>query len=383
MDHFAYRDGALHAESVPVPALASAYGTPLYCMSRATLERHYRTLDSALQGLDRRICYALKANPSLAVVRVLAALGAGADVVSGGELVIARAAGVDADRIVFSGVGKTQDEMIRALTDGVGQFNVESMEELDSLAAAARTLGLEAPVAIRVNPDVDAGSHDKISTGRLGDKFGVPIDEASAAYERAASLEGLRIVGVDVHIGSQLPRIGPFEAAFRKIRALADALRAGGRPISRIDLGGGVGAWYGDGEVPPSPVEYGNLVRRLFGDSPYLLIFEPGRMIAANAGVLIARILYVKRSGGRRIAILDAGMNDLMRPALYGAHHGIVPVAQPEPDAPLEPCDVVGPVCETGDAFASARPLPPLRGKRPRRPALGRRLRSRDGVRVQ
>ena len=360
MDHFEYRKGVLHAEDVPLPDLAEAFGTPLYCMSQATLEHHYRVLDAALEGLERMICFAPKANSSLAVLKVLAAAGAGADVVSEGECRLALAAGIPAGSIVFSGVGKTQAELEFALGAGIGQFNVESEPELEALNGLACARSARAPVALRVNPDVDAGAHAKISTGRAEDKFGIPIESAPEIYARAAALEGIEIVGVDVHIGSQIPNLEPFREAFRKVRALADLLLQAGHAIRGIDLGGGVAALYGDGPDPPEPGAYGGLVREVFGDGAYRLIFEPGRMIAANAGILLSRALHEKRAGGRRILVVDAGMNDLLRPALYGAFHGILPVAEPDTAAVHSPCDVVGPVCETSDTFTRARDLPPI-----------------------
>lgn len=360
MDHFDYRDGVLCAEAVPLALLAERYGTPFYCMSRATLEHHYRVLDGALDGLDRQICYAPKANSSLAVLRVLARLGAGADVVSEGELRLALAAGIPADCTVFSGVGKTRDELEFALRAGVGQINVESAAELEVLAGVAAATGHTAPVAIRVNPDVDAGSHDKISTGRAGDKFGVSEAEARTLYARAARLPGVRIVGIDMHLGSQVPRLEPFAEAFGRLRQLADALRAEGVPIRTVDVGGGVGAHYGDGVAPPTPQAYGALLGAVFGDGGYRIVVEPGRMIAANAGVLVARLLYEKQAGGRRVLVVDAGMNDLLRPALYDSHHAVVPVHAPDPDQAMTPADIVGPVCETADTFARDCAMPPL-----------------------
>ena len=360
MDHFGYRDGVLHAEEVPVAELVGAYGTPLHCVSRATLEHHYRVLERALDGLDRQICYAPKANGSLAVLRVLARLGAGADVVSEGEFRLALAAGIPAAAVVFSGVGKTRAEMDFALRNGIGLINVESAAELEVLDAAARAAGCRAPVAFRINPDVETGGHGKLSTGRAGDKFGVPLEAAPELYARAAALEGIEVTGVDMHIGSQLPSLAPFEIAFGRLRELADSLRAAGHRIDRVDLGGGIGAWYGDGIEPPLPEAYGELVRRIFGDADYRIILEPGRMIAANAGILIARALYEKEAGGHRMLVVDAGMNDLMRPALYGAYHEVVPVREAGPEAVPTPCDVVGPVCEPGDTFARGHLLPPV-----------------------
>ncbi len=360
MDAFAYRDGILHAEGVSAAALAEAFGTPLYCMSEAALKRHYLLLSEALRGLDFEICFAPKANSSLAVLRVLARLGAGVDAVSEGEIRLALAAGIPAGRIVFEGPGKTKDELEFALASGIGQFNAESEAELRALDAIARQLGLRAPVALRVNPDVEAGAHGKISTGRAGDKFGIPIGAAPGVYARGATMEGLRMVGVAMHIGSQLPRLEPFEAAFRRLAALAGALRGAGLSVDRIDLGGGIGVPYGDGAVPPSPGEYGVLVRSVFARFGARIVAQPGRLIAANAGILLARVLWEKDAGGRRIVVLDAAMNDLLRPALYDAYHPIVPVREPPDGVAESDADVVGPICETGDTFARTRRLPVL-----------------------
>jgi diaminopimelate decarboxylase len=361
MDHFEHRDGVLHAEDVPLPEIARAVGTPVYVYSTATLTRHYRVFEDALAGLPHLICYALKANGNLAVVRVLARLGAGADVVSEGEYRRARAAGVPGDRIVFSGVGKSPGEMRVALAGGIRQFNVESEPELAALSEVAAGLGLRAPIALRVNPDVDARTHAKIATGKAENKFGIPLDRAREVYAAAARLPGVEAVGVDVHIGSQLTDLAPFEAAFRKVAALTEALRADGHDIRRLDLGGGLGIPYRRAHAaPPLPFDYGALIRRTVGHLGCEIEIEPGRLIAGNAGVLLSRVIYRKEGEGRTFLILDAGMNDLLRPALYEAWHDIVPVAEPAAGAAAEPVDVVGPVCETGDTFATARPLPPL-----------------------
>jgi diaminopimelate decarboxylase len=361
MDHFEHRDGVLHAEDVPLPEIARAVGTPVYVYSTATLTRHYRVFEDALAGLPHLICYALKANGNLAVVRVLARLGAGADVVSEGEYRRARAAGVPGDRIVFSGVGKSPGEMRVALAGGIRQFNVESEPELAALSEVAAGLGLRAPIALRVNPDVDARTHAKIATGKAENKFGIPLDRAREVYAAAARLPGVEAVGVDVHIGSQLTDLAPFEAAFRKVAALTEALRAEGHDIRRLDLGGGLGIPYRRAHAaPPLPFDYGALIRRTVGHLGCEIEIEPGRLIAGNAGVLLSRVIYRKEGEGRTFLILDAGMNDLLRPALYEAWHDIVPVAEPAAGAAAEPVDVVGPVCETGDTFATGRPLPPL-----------------------
>ncbi|MGF1607205.1 MAG: diaminopimelate decarboxylase [Rhodothalassiaceae bacterium] len=361
MNHFSYKNGILHAEEVPLPVIAEAVGTPFYCYSTATLTRHYQVYDQALSGLDHLICFAVKANSNQAVLTTLARLGAGADVVSGGELRRALAAGIPPERIVFSGVGKTRAEMARALQAGIHQFNVESEEELEDLAQVAEREGRCAPVAFRINPDVDARTHAKISTGKAENKFGIPLKRAQAAYARAACLPAIRIVGVDMHIGSQLTDLAPFRDAFGRLKSLVAALRADGHPIERIDLGGGLGIPYQvDQPEPPAPADYGALVRELAEPLDCQIIVEPGRLIAGNAGVLVSRLLYVKQGEAKRFAILDAAMNDLIRPAMYEAYHAIEPVAEPD-GQPLQTYDFVGPVCETGDTFARDRACPPLK----------------------
>jgi diaminopimelate decarboxylase len=361
MDHFAYRDGLLHAEAVPVPAIAAAVGTPAYVYSAATLTRHYRVMEEALRGLDARISYAMKANSNLAVLRLLARLGAGMDTVSMGEIARALRASVPGSRIVFSGVGKTAEEMRFALAHGIRQFNVESAPELQALDAVARDMGLRAPVCLRVNPDVDAVTHAKITTGRTENKFGIPFAEARALFAREADFPGTVFLGLDVHIGSQLTALAPFEAAFSRVAALARELRAAGHRIERLDLGGGLGVPYSASNAPPPlPFDYGDVIRRTVGDLGCEIEVEPGRLIVGNAGILLARVIYVKPGEGRTFLIVDAAMNDLIRPAMYEAHHDLVPVAEPPPGAPLAPVDIVGPVCETGDTFARARRLPPL-----------------------
>jgi diaminopimelate decarboxylase len=361
MDHFTYRDGILHAEDVPLTAIATAAGTPVYVYSTATLTRHYRVFEEALAGMPHLICYALKANGNLAVVRVLARLGAGADVVSEGEYRRARAAGIPGERIVFSGVGKTRGEMRVALEGGIRQFNVESEPELRALSEVAAGMGLKTPVALRVNPDVDPRTHEKIATGRAENKFGIPIARARAVYAEAARLPGIEVVGVDVHIGSQLTELEPFEAAFAMVADLAQALRADGHDIRRLDLGGGLGIPYRRAnEAPPLPFDYGEVIRRTVGRLGCEIEIEPGRLIAGNAGILLSRVIWRKEGEGRDFLILDAAMNDLMRPTLYDAWHDIVPVAEPTPGTEMREIDVVGPVCETGDTFARARPLPAL-----------------------
>lgn len=359
MNHFEYKDGVLHAEDVPLPRIAGEIGTPFYCYSTATIERHFRVFSDALPK-DALVAYAVKANGNLAVIRTLAKLGAGADVVSEGELRRARAAGVPPERIVFSGVGKSARELSRALDEGIYQINVESEPELDLLSEIAAGKGKRAPITFRVNPDVDAKTHAKISTGKGENKFGVPWSFTPALYKKAAALPGIEIVGVDVHIGSQITQLGPFEAAFARVIALVRELRAAGHPIKRLDLGGGLGVPYGEEpEPPPHPQDYGRLIARMVEGLGIRLIVEPGRLIMGNAGVLVAQVLYVKKGQDRNFLIIDAGMNDLVRPAMYDAHHAIIPVNEPKgtPDARY---DVVGPVCETSDLFARDRELPKL-----------------------
>jgi diaminopimelate decarboxylase len=361
MDHFLYRGGVLHAEDVPLTEIAAAVGTPAYVYSAATLTRHYRVFDEALAGMPHLICYAMKANSNLAVVALLGALGAGMDVVSGGEYRRARAAGVPGERIVFSGVGKTREEMRLALEGGVRQFNVESEPELFALSEVASGLGRRAPIAIRVNPDVDAKTHAKIATGKSENKFGIPIARARAVYAVAAGLPGIEVVGVDVHIGSQLTELAPFESAFLKVAELTEALREDGHVIRRLDLGGGLGIPYErTNEAPPLPFDYGEVIRRTVGRLGCEIEIEPGRLIAGNAGVLLSRVIYVKRGEGRDFLILDAAMNDLVRPAMYDAWHDLAPVVEPPAGVEMAAFDVVGPVCETGDTFARARMLPPM-----------------------
>ena len=361
MDHFQYRDGRLHAENVPIERIAGTVGTPVYVYSTATLERHYRVFADALDGLDASICYAVKANSNIAVIGTLARLGAGADVVSVGELKAALAAGVPAGRIVFSGVGKTEDELVAALHAGVMQINVESEPELEALDRVGRSLGVRAPVAIRINPDVDANTHAKISTGKSENKFGIEWTAAHGVYSRAAGMTGIDIVGVAVHIGSLLSDLAPFGEAFHRLRDLVAMLRADGHHVLTLDVGGGLGIPYGDEMSPvPTPEAYAEVVKGTLGDLGCRIILEPGRVLVGNAGVLLTRIIYVKEGATRTFVIVDAAMNDLLRPALYGANHAIVPVVEPAADVELAEKDVVGPICETGDTFASRRPLPPV-----------------------
>ncbi|MSO84844.1 MAG: diaminopimelate decarboxylase [Rhodospirillales bacterium] len=363
MDHFRYRAGELWAEDVPLERLAGRVGTPFYCYASATLERHYRVFAESLAGLDATVCYALKANSNRAVVATLARLGSGADVVSGGELALARAAGIPPGRIVFSGVGKTREELRQAIRAGVMQINVESEPELVALDRMARSMGRTAVVSLRINPDVDAGTHEKITTGRSENKFGVEWTGAPRLFQRAKTLSGIRLVGIAMHIGSQILELAPFRDAFVRARDLVAMLRADGHTIERLDLGGGLGIPY-DGlanVLPPTPAAYGALVREIFGDLGCKLIFEPGRLLVGNAGVLVSRVLYVKKGATRTFVIVDAAMNDLIRPSLYGAHHDIWPVKQPPAGVITQNVDVVGPICETGDTFARARALPPLK----------------------
>lgn len=360
MNFFRYQGGALHAEGVDLNALADAVGTPFYCYSSATLERHYRVFAASFPR-DALVAFSVKALGNVAVLKTLARLGAGADVVSGGELKKALRAGIPGNRIVFSGVGKTKIEMALGLDAGIHQFNVESEPELLALSEVAASMGKTAAITIRVNPDVDAKTHAKITTGTAETKFGIPWSRAREAYHLAASLKGIQIVGIDVHIGSQIVDLEPFALAFKKVAELTALLRADGHNITRLDLGGGLGVPYiTDNEPPPEPSAYGALATRITRDTGCQLILEPGRLIAANAGILVARVLYIKKGEAKTFAIVDAGMNDLIRPALYDSHHEIVRVNEPHADAPRGRYDVVGPVCETSDIFAADRELPEL-----------------------
>ncbi len=361
MNHFDYKAGRLHAEDVDLTALAARVGTPFYCYSTATLERHYRIFAEALPK-GSLIAFSVKANGNLAVLKTLAKLGAGADVVSGGELRKALAAGIAAHKIVFSGVGKTEGEMRLGLEAGIYQFNVESEPELEALNEVAGTLSKRAPITIRINPDIDAKTHAKISTGSSETKFGIPWSRARKAYALAATLKNIEIVGVDVHIGSQITELAPFEAAFKRVADFVGILRADGHAVSRIDLGGGLGVPYRtDNEPPPDPAAYGAMAASITKGLNAQLILEPGRLIAANAGILVSRVIYAKKGERKQFLIIDAGMNDLVRPAMYDAFHDIVPVEQPAPDSPRERYDVVGPICETSDLFAADRDMPRLK----------------------
>jgi diaminopimelate decarboxylase len=356
---FGYRDGELYAEKVPLSCIAAAVGTPFYVYSAAGFSAQYRRFADTFAGEKPLICYAVKANSNLAVLRYFARLGAGADVVSEGELRRALAAGIPPERIVFSGVGKTAEEMNAALAANIHQINAESVPELHRLSEVASAAARDIPIGIRVNPDVDANTHAKIATGRKENKFGIELDEALAAYRLAGQLPGIAPVGLAVHIGSQLTELEPYRRAFERIAELVVELRALGVAVSRIDLGGGIGVRY-HSERPLDLTSYANLVRRAFGGLGLSLAFEPGRLLTAPAGLLVARVVYVKDGSTKRFLIVDAAMNDLIRPALYDAWHDIVPVRLPGPGASLAPADVVGPVCETGDTFAVNRDLPPF-----------------------
>jgi diaminopimelate decarboxylase len=359
MHHFAYRDGVLHAEDVDLRVLSDEVGTPFYCYSTATLERHYRVFADAFAGMDALVCYAMKANSNQAVVKTLARLGAGMDIVSGGELRRALAAGVPPERIVFSGIGKTREEMAAGLDAGILCFNIESEPELEALAEVAASKGARAPISVRVNPDVDARTHRKIATGKSENKFGVPISRARAVYARAARLPALKVTGVDMHIGSQITDLEPFENATELLAGLARDLMAEGHELHHMDLGGGLGIPYREhDEPPPNPEAYAAAIKRHTQGLGLKLIFEIGRMIAGNAGILVTRIIYVKVGEGKIFVIVDAGMNDLIRPTLYEAEHEIKPVREPAPGAARIVADVVGPVCETGDYLALGRELP-------------------------
>ncbi len=359
MTGFAYRGGAMFAEDVAVTTIAEDVGTPFYCYSAAMLRRNYTDYAQAFSGLDALVCFAVKANSNQAVISLFAGLGAGADVVSEGEMRRALAAGVPASKIVFSGVGKTKAEIAAALNAGCGQFNVESEPELDAMSEVACSLGLTATVAFRVNPDIDAGTHHKISTGRAGDKFGIAFERIPEVYARAAKLPGIAPVGLAVHIGSQLTRLDPFRGAFLRIAGLVRDLRGAGLTVDRVDLGGGLGIVYRD-EDPPPPTDYAAVVREVFGGLGVSIVLEPGRRLVGEAGILVAEVIYIKESGGRRFVVVDAAMNDLIRPTLYEAWHAIDPVVEPVTGAPREAVDIVGPVCETGDVLAAEREMPPL-----------------------
>ena len=361
MDHFLYRDGALFAEDVAISEIAAAVGTPFYVYSTATLLRHFKAFDDALDGMDHLVCYAMKANSNQAVLKTLAQAGAGMDVVSAGEYLRAKAAGVPGDKIVFSGVGKTVSEIRLALEGGIRQFNVESEPEMEVLDAVARSMDKVAPITIRVNPDVDAKTHAKIATGKSENKFGIPIARAREVYRMAAAMPGLEVVGIDVHIGSQLTDLTPFELAYQKVAELTEQLRADGHTIRRLDLGGGLGIPYErSNAAPPLPTDYGAMVQKSIGHLGCEIEIEPGRLIAGNAGLMVSEVIYVKSGEGRDFLIIDGAMNDLIRPAMYEAHHDIIPVVEAEAGAEQQPYDIVGPVCESGDTFAKQRMMPKL-----------------------
>lgn len=358
MNHFNYRNGVLHAEAVSLAELAQAVGTPFYCYSTATLERHFRVFTEAFGSERVLVCYAMKANSNQSVLRTLAKLGAGADVVSGGELKRALAAGIPPQKILFSGVGKTEAELRAALAADILCINIESEPELDLLSRLATETGRTARISVRVNPDVDAGTHAKISTGKSENKFGIPLSHARPVYARAAKLPGIEVRGADMHIGSQITDLSRMEVAFRILAEFVQTLRADGHAITHIDFGGGLGIpYYLDREAPPAPDAYAAMVKRVVHNLGCMLMFEPGRMIVGNAGILVTRVIYVKRSEAKTFVIIDAAMNDLIRPTLYEAYHDIVPV-QADPAARMIVADVVGPVCESGDYLALDRRLP-------------------------
>jgi diaminopimelate decarboxylase len=358
MNHFDYRGGILHAEGVALDRLAAAVGTPFYCYSTATLTRHYEVFAGAFVGVRALVCYAMKANSNQAIVKTLAGLGAGADVVSGGELKRALLAGVPPGKIMFSGVGKTEAELAAAVDAGILCVNVESEPELALLSRIASAKGRRTDISLRVNPDVDARTHAKIATGKSENKFGIPISRAREVYAHAAKLPGVRVSGVDMHIGSQITELKPFDDAFALLSEFVHMLRGDGHVIEHVDLGGGLGIHYRDGDDPPGPQAYAAVVKRATASLDCMLIFEPGRLIVGNAGILVTRVLYVKRGEAKTFVIVDAGMNDLVRPTLYEAHHEVRPVKEPPAGAPRILADVVGPVCESGDYLALDRAMP-------------------------
>ena len=359
MHHFQYIDGILHAESVAIPAIADAVGTPFYCYSTATFTRHVEVLSDAFAGSDHLICYAVKANSNQAVLKTMAALGTGMDVVSEGELRRARAAGVSPDKIIFAGVGKTREEMAYAINEDILGFNVESSAELHLLSRVAAGVGKRARIAIRVNPDVDAKTHAKISTGKSENKFGVPYVDALSLYDEAASLPGIDVTGIHMHIGSQITELAPFRQAFARMREFHAELRNRGHAIDHLDIGGGLGVPYrGTNDIPPHPDEYAKVVRDALGDLGLKFVMEPGRMIAANAGILVSRVIFAKPTANKHFTIIDAAMNDLIRPTLYDAHHDVWPVKERPKSAERVAQDLVGPVCESGDYLALGHLLP-------------------------
>ena len=357
MDYFTYQNDVLHAESLSIKDIAPAIGTPFYCYSKATLERHYRVFSEGFKGVDACVCYAVKANDNIAVLKVLADLGAGGDCVSKGEIMRCLKAGIPARKIVFSGIGKTREELRYALEQGILQINVESEPELIALHEVAISMGKKAPIAFRVNPDIDAKTHPKIATGRKHDKFGIPYTDARDLYRKAASLTGIQVQGVAVHIGSQLSNLLPFKQAFEKIAQLVQLLRQDGHSIRHLDLGGGLGIPYNN-DMPPLPAEYAKMAIESVGHLGCTLVFEPGRLIVGNAGILVSSVIYVKSTAHANFLIIDAAMNDLIRPTLYDAYHEIIPVNAIAPEAPTLLADVVGPICETGDVFGQNRRFP-------------------------
>ncbi|MDA9236648.1 diaminopimelate decarboxylase [Amylibacter sp.] len=361
MDHFLYHEGILHAENVAITEIAAAVGTPFYVYSQATLMRHFRVFDEALNGMKHLICYAMKANSNIAILKILGNLGAGMDVVSGGEYLRAKAAGISGDKIVFSGVGKTREEMALAIKNGIRQFNVESEAELKVLNEVALSLGAIAPITLRVNPDVDAKTHAKIATGKSENKFGIPISKAQEVYAIAASMEAIDVVGIDVHIGSQLTDLEPFRLAYKKVAELTKMLRQDGHNIRRLDLGGGLGIPYeNSNQIPPTPEDYAKVIHETVGDLDCEIEIEPGRLLAGNAGLMVSSVIYNKSGEGRDFMIVDAAMNDLIRPAMYEAYHEIIPVIETTGSPEIRDYDIVGPVCETGDTFANKRALTPV-----------------------
>ncbi len=358
MHHFAYRDGVLHAEAANLDALAGSIGTPFYCYSTATLTRHYQVFTGAFADVNALVCYAMKANSNQAVVATLAKLGAGADVVSEGEMKRARLAGVPADKIMFSGIGKTAHELALAVDEGILCVNVESEQELDLLSSIASAKDRAVNISVRVNPDIDAKTHHKIATGKAENKFGIPISRARDVYARAAKLAGIKVAGVDMHIGSQITDLDPFDNAFTLLAEFVRILRGDGHMISHVDLGGGLGIPYlDDNEPPPHPDDYAKMVKRATRNLDCRLIFEPGRLIVGNAGILVTRVLFVKHGEAKSFVVVDAAMNDLIRPTLYDAHHEIWPVAEPVAPGRRIRADVVGPICESGDFLALNREL--------------------------
>ena len=361
MHHFQYKDGILNAESVPLTTIADEVGTPFYCYSTATFTRHVKVLTEAFAGTDHLICYAVKANSNQAVLKTMAALGTGMDVVSEGELRRARSAGVSPDKIIFAGVGKTRDEMAYAINENILGFNIESIAELHALSEIAAGVGKTARIAIRVNPDVDAKTHAKISTGKSENKFGVPYADAIALYDAAALLPGIETTGIHMHIGSQITELAPFRQAFQRMREFHQELRAHGHAIEHLDIGGGLGVPYrGTNDIPPHPDEYAKVVCDTLGDLGLKFVMEPGRMIAANAGILVSKVIYAKPTATKHFTIIDAAMNDLIRPTLYDAYHDVWPVFERQNSEPLVHQDLVGPVCESGDYLAQDHPLPML-----------------------